>query len=338
MCRQNRRSRLASAAVTCLWLLAAQGCGSGKAATIERVSITPSVPAGQTAQRIDVTTTTPPTQLTPGQQAELSVDVSRAGPDLRVQWLAPQNNGHFTRPTDSLSTTFVAPNEPGPVELACQVTSNGETRVVHLPIMVVNRSASPAPVAPATPAGSPSLQKAQNAGPFDIDRGGFVPCGWMGDAEEGETYLRVQDGSDHTPSGAAASRWSFRPGGKKGWLAVGWQLGDCNWGDDKGVDLRGRGLRRVTVWAKGVPDSENNLPVIQFKAGGNTDPQKKYKASFSVAGEFVTLEPNWQQYHLDLADEDLSSVVSAFTVVIRSRDNLKGATFYLGGINYNAGQ
>ncbi len=331
MYTQNSKGRLAVAVVISVWLFAAPGCG--KALTIDRVSITPFPPPGQQAQRIEVTPGTPPTSLTPDQQAELSVDVSQQGSSLRVQWLAPQNRGHFTRPTDNLSTTFVAPHEPGPVAIACQVESNGETKVVHLPILVVGQTTP----LPTTPVSSTPPETPQNTAPYDVDRGSFVPCGWMGDGEEGKTYLRVEDTNDRTPSEASTSKWSFRPGGKKGWLAVGWQLGDCNWGDAKGADLRNRGFKRVTVWAKGVPDNENRLPVIQFKAGGNADPAKKYKASFNVASEFVTLTSDWQQYHLDLRDEDLSSVISAFTFVLRSKDNPKGATFYLGGINYNAG-
>jgi hypothetical protein len=331
MYKQNSKGHFAVSVVISIWLFAASGCN--KAATIDRVSITPSVPPGQTANRIEVKSGTPPTQLTPGQQAELSADVSQQGSNLRVQWFAPQNKGQFTRPTDNLSTTFVAPNDPGPVEIAFQVASNGETKIVHVPIVVVSSATpvAPTPVSGATPG-------TEQAAPYDVDRGGFVPCGWMGDAEDGETYLRSQEISERTPFGTSVSKWSFRPGGKKGWLAVGWQFGDCNWGDAKGIDLRSRGLfKRVTVWAKGVPDSENKLPVIQFKAGGNADPTKRYKASFSTASEFLTLTSGWQQYHLDLQGEDLSSVISAFTIVLRSKDNPKGATFYLGGINYNAG-
>jgi hypothetical protein len=331
MYMQNSKSRLAVAVGISVWLFIGLGCD--KAPTIDRVSITPSVTPGQKAERIEVTSTTSPTPLTPGQQAELSVDVSQQGSNLKVQWLAPPNKGYFTRPTDNLSTTFVAPNEPGLVEIACLVGSNGETQVVHLPVLVVGQ-ATPSPTAPVS---SPLPATAQNVAPYDVENGGFVPCGWMGDGEDGETYLRVQDSSDLTPSGAPSRKWSFRPGGKKGWLAVGWQFGDCNWGDAKGVDLKSRGFKRVTVWAKGVPDSEKRFPVIQFKAGGNADPQKKYKASFTVANEFITLTADWKPYYLDLQGEDLSSVISAFTFALRSKDHPKGATFYLGGINYNAG-
>lgn len=329
MHRQESRSRVAAAVVLSIWVFVAAGCN--KPLTIDRVSITPAAPPGQIARRIDLTPTTPPTPLMPGQQAELSVDVSQQGSNLKVQWIAPQDKGQFTRATDDLSTIFVAPNEPGPVEIACQLMSNGETKIVHLPIQVVGQSPPPAP------AYSPPPAAAQKSAAFDIESGGFVPCGWMGDGEEGDKYLRIEDGGGATPTGAASSKWSFRPGGKKQWLAVGWQFGDCNWGDSKGLDLSNRGFKRVTVWAKGVPDSENRFPVLQFKAGANTAPQKKYQASFSVAREPVTLTSDWQPYHLDIQGEDLSSVVSAFTVAIRSKDHPKGATFYLGGITYNAG-
>lgn len=303
-----------------------------KAPHIDRVSVMPSVGPGVTAQRIDITSNTSPVQLAPGQQAELSVDVSQSGSGLKVQWRAPQNKGHFTRPTDTLSTTFVAPTEPGQIDVACHIESNGETRVVHVPINVVDQ-----PVPATNSIVTPINQSPQGA--MDIERASYVACGWMGDGEEGERYLRVQNIKEQTQFGSGYTKWSFRPGGKKGWLAVGWQLGDCNFGDSKGLDLKARGFKRVSIWAKGVPDTAtNNLPVIQFKAGGNTAPTKKFQASFSVASEFVTLSPDWQQYHLDVQKEDLSSVVSAFTFVLRSVDNPNGATFLLGNITYNDGR
>ena len=115
------------------WLFVVSSCNEG-GPRIDRVSVTPIVPSGQKAERIDVTTTSTPALLEPGQQAELAVDVTQKGSDLKVQWYAPANKGHFTRPTDSLTTTFVAPNEPGPVDVACQVAANGETKTIHLTI------------------------------------------------------------------------------------------------------------------------------------------------------------------------------------------------------------
>lgn len=331
---RNNENNFAVALLISIWLLGASSCNGGP--KIDRVSITPFVSPGQKAARLDMTATTNPAPLAPGQQAELAVDVTQRGSDLRVQWFTPQNKGHFISATDGLTTTFVAPNEPGPFELACHVMLNGETKIVHLPIVVTTQSvATPASESPA-PERASLPASPQNAGPFDIDLGGFIPCGWMGDAEEGEKYLQVQDVGDRTPSGQTVSKWSFRPGGKEKWLAVGWQFGKCNWGDQKGKDLSGKGYKRVSFWVKGVPDTEQKLPMIQFKAGGNADPTKRYKASFLVQSDIITITSQWQEYHLDIRNEDLSSVISAFTVVLRSKDNERGATFYLGGITYNA--
>lgn len=335
----HREGHFTVAILMSAWLFIVSSCNEPP--RIDRVSITPIVPSGQRAERIDVTSTSTPALLQPGQQAELSVDVTHKGSDLKVQWYAPGNKGHFLRSTDSLTTSFVAPNEMGPVEVVCQISANGETRTINLPIVVADQPVSMASVTPvpANPSPEPSPQ---NSGPFDIDKAGFIPCGWMGDGEGPEKYLQVEEVQDRTPTGTTATKWSFRPGGKNGWLAVGWQYTPekkCNWGDYKGVDLRGRGLRRVSVWVKGVPDSEQKLPVMQFKAGGNADPTKRYKASFSIAGEFITVSNQWQQYHLDIPPgEDLSSVISALTLVLRSRHNPNGATFYLGDITYDSGR
>lgn len=331
MFTQNGTRYIATAFAMSIGIIVVLACSKGP--RVDRVSIMPAVSPGQTAERIDVTSSTSPTQLSPGQQAELSVDLTQSGSGLRVQWRAPQNKGYFIRPTDSLSTVFVAPNEPGLVDIACNIESNGETRIVHVPINVLNQ-----PSAPSTSVTNVTPSSSSQTGSMDIESATYVPCGWMGDGEEGERYLRVQNVNEKTQFGSSYSKWSFRPGGKKGWLAVGWQLGDCNWGDSKGLDLKARGFKRVSIWAKGLPDSENKLPVIQFKAGGNTAPTKKYQASFSVASEFLTLSPDWQQYHLDLQNEDLSSVISAFTFVLRTKDNPNGATFLVGSITYNNGR
>ena len=119
-----------------------------------------------------------------------------------------------------------------------------------------------------------------------------------------------------------------------GWGGVAYQYPPGNWGDKEGRDLSGKGYQELSVWARGVPDKAGRYPVIQFPVGGVSDPSKKYQASFEKKGEFVTLTAEWKRYTISLAKENLSSVISAFTFVVRSEDNPNGATFFLSEIEY----
>jgi hypothetical protein len=176
--------------------------------------------------------------------------------------------------------------------------------------------------------------------PYDIGRGGFVPSGWMGDGEKRDGF-KVQMLCEEQPhSSPYCQRWEYHPiplsKGGYGWGAVAWQFPANNWGDKPGRDLSDRGFREVSVWARGVPDSESHFPVVQFKAGGNTDPSKAYQASFEVEGEFVTLKGEWVRYTIRLPDaaKRLKSVISAFAFVVRAEDHPNGATFFLDDIEY----
>src|SRR5215213_7958370 len=169
----HKEGHFAAAVLMSAWLFIVSSCND--APRIDRVTITPAAPSGQKAERIDVTTTSTPAILEPGQQAELAVDITQKGSDLKVQWYAADDKGHFVRSTDSLTTTFVAPNETGPVEVVCQIIANGETRTINVPIVVSNQPFPEASVTPSPATPSPHSTP-QNAGPYDIDKGGFIPC------------------------------------------------------------------------------------------------------------------------------------------------------------------
>lgn len=176
-----------------------------------------------------------------------------------------------------------------------------------------------------------------------IEDAGFIPSGWMGDAEK-QGVLQVDELSTQRPRSPLphSEQWTYRPKlGRNGWAAVAWQYPEKNWGEKPGKDWSKRGFTRVTVWARGLRDRRSTLPKLQFKAGGNTNPDPtKYpnQASFEVEGDFVTLTEEWKQYSLDLKGQDLSRVASAFTLVLRAQDiGPDGAIFYLDDIEYGPG-
>ena len=184
----------------------------------------------------------------------------------------------------------------------------------------------------------------QTTGPQSllIEDAGFVPSGWMGDGsmksdKPDKRPVQVNPVSTINPHTLPyCQQWSYRPRlGSMGWAAVAWQFPENNWGDKPGKDWSKRGFSKLTLWARGVKDRQGNLPKIQFKAGGGTDPSKKYQATFEVESDFVTLTEDWKQYSLDLHGQNLAQVISAFVLVMRAQDmGPEGATFYLDDILY----
>ncbi len=76
------------------------------------------------------------------------------------------------------------------------------------------------------------------------------------------------------------------------------------------------------------------FPVIQFKTGGNTDPSKRYQASYEAETDFITLTADWERHAIPIGGKDLTSVISAFTFVLRAEDNPNGAVFFLDDIEF----
>jgi exo-beta-1,3-glucanase (GH17 family) len=179
-----------------------------------------------------------------------------------------------------------------------------------------------------------------------VEDAGFVPSGWMGDGamkvdkpESGVLQVNMLS-TDNPHSPPYSQQWTYRPRlGHMGWAAVAWQFPENNWGEKPGKDWSNRGFSRVTVWARGLKDSHGVFPKLQFKAGGNTNPDRKnypYRASFEVESDFVTLTDVWKQYSLDLKGKNLTQVISAFTVVVRAQDfPREGGTFFLDDIEYS---
>jgi len=70
---------------------------------------------------------------------------------------------------------------------------------------------------------------------------------------------------------------------------------------------------------------------VEFKAGGITG---EFGDTFKAEGSTVTLTPEWKQYEIDLAGQDLTRVVGGFCFAISKEKNPDGATFYLDEIKY----
>jgi hypothetical protein len=321
--QKTKRSGIRILAAVMSLIVVTSSCSGTK---IERITV----------NQKPVTSSSPAIELRPGEKAALNVEAN-LGVNDTILW--SKGLGQYVGATDKASVTYLAPqDQEGPAGIFCSITSNGDTKTVTVPIVIVKQPGGlPSSATPdaAPPEGNPAPPGAPIEA-YDIERGGYIPSGWMGDGEKGTLHVNVDPQSTDQPhKGKACQKWTYRPG-SVGWTAVAWQFPENNWGDKEGKDFRNKGFTRLSVWARGVPDREGNYPVIQFKAGGNTDPTKRFKASFDAAGDFVTLSQNWQQYTLPIPGkaQDLSMVISAFTWVMRARENANGATFYLSEIEF----
>lgn len=159
----------------------------------------------------------------------------------------------------------------------------------------------------------------------------FSPTGWMGDGEDGKTYIDF-DGAckaePHSGPFCVAVKYTF---GQKEWAGVYWQNRADNWGDYPGNDYSLLNLRKLTFWARGKTGEE----VIEFKAGDIKNDKKKYKDSFVSTLGRVTLTKEWKQYVISLENKDLTSVIGGFCWVASAKFNAQPSiTFYLDDIMF----
>jgi hypothetical protein len=148
----------------------------------------------------------------------------------------------------------------------------------------------------------------------------FYPSGYMGDGEEGEKRIQLNDQWKENCHTTPCVRVSYEPG-PKGWAGVYWQYPDKNWGDEPGREIKG--AKKLEFWAKG----QNGGELVSFKVGGIN--RKKYQDSVEKSLGPVELTTEWKQFDIDLSDADTSSVIGAFAWVASKNGNPGGVTFYL---------
>jgi len=151
----------------------------------------------------------------------------------------------------------------------------------------------------------------------------FFPSGFMGDGEEGEKRIQLNDQWRDNCHTKPCVRVSYEPGAK-GWAGVYWQYPDKNWGDEPGREIKG--AKKLEFWAKGEKGGE----LVSFKVGGIHG--KRYQDSLEKSLSPVELTTEWKQFEIDLSDEDTSSVIGAFAWIASKNGNPGGLTFYLDDI------
>jgi hypothetical protein len=150
----------------------------------------------------------------------------------------------------------------------------------------------------------------------------FIPSGWMGDGEQRTTFISLSSVKvDFNGTEKVVTKFEYRPG-PKGWGGIYWQYPDGNWGDQPGKSLIG--AKEIAFWARG----ENGGEIVEFKAGGVSG--KRYEDTFDVSLGKVELSKDWQEFAINLSNQDLSNVIGAFASIIAAGDNgSQNVTIYI---------
>jgi exo-beta-1,3-glucanase (GH17 family) len=165
----------------------------------------------------------------------------------------------------------------------------------------------------------------------------FTPSGFMGDigdititnnytqeAHSGATSIRVSyDAKEKEPSEGC----DYGP--PCSWSGVYWQDPEGNWGTEFNAGFDLSIYNTLVFQAKGEEGDE----IIEFGMGGISS-GGAYPDSANKVTKSITLTTEWQEYAIDLTNEDLSRVIGGFMWVASKDKNSQGAVFYLDDIRY----
>jgi hypothetical protein len=149
----------------------------------------------------------------------------------------------------------------------------------------------------------------------------FVPSGWMGDAAEGEGFVRLSEVGREDKFGDEGEhgkilKFTVRAG-PRGWAGICWQYPVNNWGERPGAAVEG--ARRLAFSAAGSQGGE----VLEFRVGITRADSAK-----AALGPTV-LQAEWQRFEIELRDPDLTNVVTAFAWIAPRVNSAKQMIFYL---------
>lgn len=184
------------------------------------------------------------------------------------------------------------------------------------------------------PASEPSVGRAGGSAEGKIDlpmdlAAHYKPTGWMGDGEDGTTFLSVEDvTAEIEGKTVSAVRITYRPGGSVGWAGIYWQCPENNWGAKPGLNLQG--ARSISFYARGDEGNE----IAEFKSGGTHDPGLFHHDSFEASLGNMVLSAEWKRYEIPLSGKDLSNVIGAFAWISEA-PRTKPRTIYLAGLHIN---
>ena len=154
----------------------------------------------------------------------------------------------------------------------------------------------------------------------------FVPSGYMGDTSD---IIVIGNYTKDPARGKACMKIKY--GGKAAqgnkWAGVYWQDPANNWGTVKGGGYNLTGAKKLKFFARGEKGGE----MLEFKTGGVSG---EYPDSFRAEAPIVSLTPEWQEYEIDLTDQDLTTVIGGFVFAVARDKNPDGCVFYLDEVRF----
>ena len=251
------------------------------------------------------------TSLDPGDTLRLTAQASDPeGRDIRYRWTLRVESGDLVtggdfRPTppdlDNYLLTAAAneavfrmPDEPGAYRIyAYAFDPAGNAATANVPLLV---KGEPRPILPVV-----VYEESFDAMPW-------APSGWMGN-----TVALTLDGSASEQVFDGEHSIRVRYDGTFGWAGIAWQHPADNWGEsDRGLNLRGAGA--LELWARGEYGGEK----VTFGVG-LLDASVDFPDSGIVKSATIELGSEWQRYHLDLRQEDLSRLGVGFVLTLEGQ-------------------
>ena len=161
----------------------------------------------------------------------------------------------------------------------------------------------------------------------------FIPSGWMGDY--GDLQFNDQNTTEYA-SGATSIKivYTAKKSQGQGWAGIYWQSAQNNWGGKAGLDLSG--FNKLSFKAKG---EEGGEVLTAVKVGGittnaATGEPVDFPDTVTVEIGPLRLTNDWQEYHINLVGEDLSSINGGLAVVFNSDHAEDGQTVYLDDVYF----
>ena len=147
----------------------------------------------------------------------------------------------------------------------------------------------------------------------------YYPSGYMGNAGA----IAMESSTDNPHTGKSALKIEYKAADN--WGGVVWQSPVNDWGElPGGWNLEG--AKNLSFWARGAKGGEK----VAF-GFGLLDRDKKFYDT-GLGKTEVTLSPDWKEFHISLADKDLSRIKTGFYWTAAAT----GApfTFYLDDVKY----
>jgi hypothetical protein len=278
------------------------------------------------------------------------IGIASDAPGQVIRWEKQDGQGNFGSKTIGPKVEFTPTKAGDVVTIVCQLVG-AQPDSVSTRLTVAKEEAAaqdktlPAEAAtavshPKPPPPSPQTMETLPAGAVKIteivdpNKALVVPSGFMGDAipEFGKGAAQLRGGADCRFKDGGCYSITYEMARRelpKGFTAYAWQVlpqgtdTGYNFGQSPGVDLSKKGYQSLRVFARAAPESMLRSPKVEFKSGGNIDPQfaSAHPRSYIVSTGPKTLNENWQELCLDLSKADLRDVVSPLTVVISSALN-----------------